>query len=1224
MWRVFMSAALIAALSTPVVAQRTDIIRGTVTSDSGRVVRGATILVTRAPDRTVFSGSSDSTGRYVVSIPQGTGDYLVHISATAFNAYRKRVTRAEGAPATDTVLVVDAKLAPAVAQQLAAVNVQAQKAIPTRFRDAGTRAGAAESFVDDFAGGIPPDLAGDLAAAAATLPGVSPTTGGVSVLGLSASQNITTLNGMAFGGAAIPRALQTSTRVSTSTYDPARGWFGGASTNVEFSGASVFKLRSAYATFDAPPLQLTDPVARGLGQRVTGGITSLGASGPIDNRDQFFYNLAVQAGRRASEPLSLFSADASLLQHAGIAQDSVNRLRTILPAIGLPLGSVNAVSRNTDDVSLVIRLDHDPRSVQSDKPPVRTQALTFFGNWSRTSPAGIGVPFTTASAANRSSAVLGVQTMYSTYFARDYLATLRSAFSYATDQVTPSLGIPSASVLVGSTFPGSDGAFTSLGVGGGAPASNSRRYTWETIGETQLYTRGIETHRVTATADARLDGYALDGSGFDRASFTFNSLADLAAGTPSSFRRVLGTPDRAGAVWNAFASLGDLWRVSRAFRVEYGARLEGNVYTAKPEPNTALASALNVRTDVAPNTWHASPRVGFTWVRRGGGNAGALSINNFGTFNMKPTSYIRGGIGEFRSIMPADLLSDALVSTGAGDRASVVSCVGAAVPAPNWNAYLANSSAVPSACVGGAPSAALTDTAPLIRTVSGRYTAPRSWRANLGYESTYRWLRYSVEATYSLNLNQTGRTDLNFGNRVGFLSSDDQRPVFVPVTSVVASTGVVSPSLARTSSAFGSVLSTHSELRSTSQQLIFTVAPTFEHADQRWVQLAYVLSANRSWLSGFDGSTSGSPLEREWARGPMDARHQLIIRSGLDLDGVALTMFTRISSGLPYTPVIGSDINGDGLVNDRAFIPLNATGADAQLRAKVQALAASSPMARECLAAQRQVMATPQSCTGPWTTSLNAQLSFAPAFLKVGGRQPYIRINLANPLAAIDQLVHGADKVHGWGSPAVADPTLLLVRGFDAASRRFVYDVNPRFANSDASRSMIRSPFRLTLDVRFNLSPDFARQQLERYLGPGRGGRPGPRLTIPMLHQRYAREVSDPYAGILALNDSLLLSRQQVDGLREAQRQYRAKVDSVWRDLAAEFAALGDSYDVAKATDRQERTIGDAREITRLDVKATLGKLLDEQQLRLMPGGVIRMYRSEKPLTVNGRTLYGR
>ena len=62
-------------------------------------------------------------------------------------------------------------------------------------------------------------------------------------------------------------------------------------------------------------------------------------------------------------------------------------------------------------------------------------------------------------------------------------------------------------------------------------------------------------------------------------------------------------------------------------------------------------------------------------------------------------------------------------------------------------------------------------------------------------------------------------------------------------------------------------------------------------------------------------------------------------------------------------------------------------------------------------------------------------------------------VNFANPLAGLDQLVHGGDHLRGWGLPAAPDPILYYVRGFDPAAKRFIYDVNPRFGNTRPSVS---------------------------------------------------------------------------------------------------------------------------------------------------------------------------
>jgi hypothetical protein len=69
-----------------------------------------------------------------------------------------------------------------------------------------------------------------------------------------------------------------------------------------------------------------------------------------------------------------------------------------------------------------------------------------------------------------------------------------------------------------------------------------------------------------------------------------------------------------------------------------------------------------------------------------------------------------------------------------------------------------------------------------------------------------------------------------------------------------------------------------------------------------------------------------------------------------------------------------------------------------------------------------------------------------------------ISVCAINPLAGLDQLLHGADNLKGWGQPNRADPTLRYVTGFDPVAKRFIYTVNDRFGDNPASRVAILTP----------------------------------------------------------------------------------------------------------------------------------------------------------------------
>lgn len=165
--RATAAVAVVAGVAGSAGAQgHTDVIQGRVTTDSGVAIDSADIIVTMAPDRLSKFGRSDATGHYVITFPDGTGDYLVHISAIGRATMRKRVTRV----GRDTVFTVDARLAPA-ANALAAVRVQAKRPPKApRGPDWAPETGADQTDAGQFAASLTPDQQGDLAALAGTAP----------------------------------------------------------------------------------------------------------------------------------------------------------------------------------------------------------------------------------------------------------------------------------------------------------------------------------------------------------------------------------------------------------------------------------------------------------------------------------------------------------------------------------------------------------------------------------------------------------------------------------------------------------------------------------------------------------------------------------------------------------------------------------------------------------------------------------------------------------------------------------------------------------------------------------------------------------------------------------------------------------------------------------------------------------------------------------------------
>ena len=379
-----------------------------------------------------------------------------------------------------------------------------------------------------------------------------------------------------------------------------------------------------------------------------------------------------------------------------------------------------------------------------------------------------------------------------------------------------------------------------------------------------------------------------------------------------------------------------------------------------------------------------------------------------------------------------------------------------------------------------------------------------------------------------------------------------------------------------------------------------------------YLSASYTLAANRAQTTGFDGTSAGNPTLRTWARGDLDARHQFLAQYGHTFKGVTIGALTRLRSGLPYTPLIASDVNGDGVANDRAFVPNAANSLNAQSSSRLQSLLNANNSAAHCLQSQMGRIVARNSCEGSWTMTLNAQLSFANEALRAH-RITSIAVNFANPLAGIDQLVHGSDNLHGWGSTNSPDAVLYSVRGFNSTTRKFDYNVNPRFGSAQTSNTIWRTPFRMTLDVAMDLGKPVPVQQLNQWLKPGRAGNSSSRLTAGELRKRYERNVPDPFKIVLQDTDSLLVNRAQVEALTRVHPRYRAQMDSLWTALANEMAALGEHYNDAEALRTQEAAIDRGWEITRITVHAFIAPVLTNVQLALLPGWVGALYLADKP-----------
>jgi hypothetical protein len=1133
--------------AAPLRAQQdaADIIRGRVADDSGHAIAAA-VTVTRGPDRLVRQANADSAGRYELRFEQGTGDYLVHVAAPGFVTARRRVQR----QGSERELLANFTLARDVAT-LSAVKVVATRPVrattvvgPTRLET-----GAAERWSEGVAGQLPPTVAGDLGALAATLPNVTMTSAGPAILGGGGESSLTTLNGVGIAADALPRAARTETRVTGATFDATRGGFSSANVDVRLGpGDRNFQRRNGFITLDPPGMQVTDAVGRVMGAPTGGVRVSMGADGELI-RQALTYNVGVDVARRTSRPATLTSADADALRLAGLAPDSAARLVALARAAGVPLGGA-IVPEHREHLALTWLGRFD-----DTRDSLGTRTLITYASVTRDGAVGFGPLAAPSTAGDRRMHAVGAQLVVGSYVGpgRRVLTETRLSASATRSIVAPYLGAPTASVLVPSATDSSrDVTAVTLG---GASFRSGDDATWTAEGANETaWNAGGDRHRFKSLLWGRADGLRQSGSANPLGTFTFNSLADFAAGRPASFVRTLGVTSGDGRVWNAAGALADQYAPTRFFSLLYGARLEADGFAGAPPRNPELERALGVRTGAAPWRLHLSPRIGFTYTYNPERNAGtAITLNQVGRFFRAPTGTIRGGIGEFRDLLRPGLLAGASAAAGLPDGASVLSCVGSAAPAPHWPAFGADPAAVPAQCLDS--SGVLGERAPAVRLIDPSYDVPRSWRTSLDWTTTVGTWLLRVGGLASYDLAQPGTVDANFTGTPRFtLAGEGNRPVFVSPTAIDPASGTASAAGARRSALFGPVTQRVSDLRGYGGQLTVGLSPDvfkLQSGRSAFLSTGYTLQWVRRQYRGFDGAGFGDPREQEWAPSAGDARHIVVVTGGYASAAAGVvTLFARAQSGLPFTPVVQGDVNGDGRPGDRAFIPRpsEAASADPGLAAQLEALlAGGAPAARRCLLANLGRAPGRNACRGPWTQSLNVQ--WRPPMPRRWGSRAIPSVYLQNVLAGVDQLLHGSGALHGWGSPVTPDSVLLVARGFDAATQRFRYAVNPRFADTRPGGTSYREPFRVVLDVALALSTNIDLQRLRRASEPVRGPQGWQLRSADSLTAFYLRSTSSIHKLLLEESDSLLLTRPQAAALRQADSAFSTRVRALYRPL---------------------------------------------------------------------------
>lgn len=1197
--RAALVAAVVALAFLPVAslgAQQSDVIRGRVTGPDSLPLEHVVVTATSISGNVNRTARTDKNGRFTITFPGGDGDYMVSFAAIGFAARRFEVKRI----ADEDILVADARLQ-RVNAVLDAVEVRGQRERPRRNDVAPDPSGTEKTVATAE---VPANLLGDLAAMAATLPGVQSATNedgssGYSVLGLGADQNTTTLNGMMFGGANLPRDAAVSTSLVTSPYDVSRGGFSGAQLSIRTRPGSNFITRTNSLNFDSPAMQWTDAAVRSLGQEYTNASVGGLVSGPLVF-DRMFYNLSYQLGRRMNDFQTLLSADATGLKASGVSTAARDSLLAIMAQPAWRIPAVNRGFRDErigDNGLLFGSVDLSSPTATSG----RAVNVAFNGSWGRQAPAGGSATEVPAFGGDRTNWRVGVQGRHSSYFGVGILTETSVGVASSRNHATPYLELPAARVRVNSTFDDGSASVQTLSVGGN-PTMNTTQTTTTTQAQNQLsWFSANNKHRLKLSTELRHEIsdqlFALNTLG----TFSYNSLADFQANAPASFTRQLSPRQRTIGQLAGGVSLGDSYRRTDNLQLVYGVRVDGSQFLSTPRRNPSLDTIFGLRNDRVPNKLYVSPRAGFTWSY-----GTAPQIASFFGAVRGPRAVVRGGIGVFQNLPGTSLIGSPLDNTGLPSAAQQVTCVGTATPIPDWNAYVTDPSQIPTQCANGTGGTPFANVAPNVTAFAPGYGSPRSIRSNLGWSGPTLNNRFttSVNFTYSLNRNQTSTLDRNFvPTRQFSLAGEGGRPVFVQPTSIVPATGAIASQDSRVTQRYARVSEMRSDLRSESYQATLSLSPTRFSSAFFW-SAWYTYQQVREQFRGF-GNTAGNPLEVSWGRSPTSP-HQIGYSLGYNIfDFLRVSWFGQFRSGVPYTPMVAGDINGDGYANDRAFVFSPAATADTAIANGMQALlAGGSRSARDCLVKQLGTVAGRFSCEGPWTSTATMSFSFNPLKVRMPQRAS-LSFQLSNPLAAADLLLHGSSNTRGWGQLPLQDPTLLYVRGFNATppTYGFRYDVNRRFGSTNPAFSPVRAPVTLTALLRVDVGPTRERQMLTQQLDRGRRTQ-GTKAPEVMLRAMFGNGgIPNPLATILRDQDTLRLTSAQADSVATLNRQYLIKLDGIWSPIVREFTALPDTYDHDEAYHRYLVARRQTVDLLR-DIAPRVKRLLTDEQFRRLPSFV--------------------
>ncbi|MBC7791376.1 MAG: TonB-dependent receptor [Anaerolineae bacterium] len=1077
--RVAAVLASVLAVATAANAQQavtTGAVRGTVTGPEGAPLGGATVIATNVESGVRRGAQADQEGRYQIPFLE-PGNYVFRAQFIGYRPVERpaqrlgiaqveridfRLTQAAVELATQEILAeADPLIETTKAGTSTRISTEQIQELPTNgrnFKDLTLLAPGVVEIGNTGSGGGQSIAGGRTGASNILMDGVN--------------NNESFFGGDARGGDRAPFSYSIEAvkeiQVITAAYDVERGNFTGGAVNAVTKSGTNRITGAVFGYLRDDKLGDSWITARDFrGQRPVDfrkqqfGFT---LGGPIvKDKAHFFFALDQQV---ADEPRPVFVRGTDVRTN-GINADTLDNLvRIARDLYGYDLSSeIGQFAQETDEAAFFGRVDWQV----TDK-----HKLTLRDNYTDTKLKLDRLFISPTSSEFRSNSGNNEDKSNS------FVASLNSVFGsgltnefrlqYATeDKPRPSLAsgnfaVPLPQVRINnirSILDDGTGITTALFFGADPilHANNLEQQTTEIINNTRL-ARGNHT--------IKLGGNFLKVHVFNQfwnnalGTFTYNSLADFENGAPTSFTRALpyfgqetiATQDF--DVYEAVGYLQDEWQVNPKLFLTYGVRYDYAWFPTRPDPNPQFESFFTDLDVTKPPTDNNnfSPRLGF-----------AFDVNGDGS------QVLRGGTGLFYGRAPFVLYGNALGATGRTQLS--LNCTGATVPQPDFQAYAESYDNLPTQCLGGGAASAGT---PAVNVFADDYKQSYAWKSNLAYDRLIipNW-RLTLEGVYSTVRDNQVTQDDNLDPTPRF-RIEGNIPVFVDPGTITVSNGAVNRNNSRRNAQFDQVYVYRSLGSTLTYQGIVQINGRHKFAD---VYAGYTYDHTRDNISisccTLNGLTraarvNGDPnnFDDQWGPADFTRKHSFVISPRFHLPyGFEVSSIVRIFSGRPWTPTYAFDINGDGLAQDRAYIPttddldsylfVGATQADQDLQ---QEIAENRINSVECTRQNRGRVIDRNECVQPWQQVWDARIS--KKFNTLRGQSFEVVADFFNVL-------NGLNRKSGHRSEvAEADQNIFTPSGFDTASNKFRYRSNEQFGQETPASLFITTQFQMQLGLRYN------------------------------------------------------------------------------------------------------------------------------------------------------------